>query len=72
MTFVDGIRFDLAVWLSRVAVLKIMPKRYRDTMERMYTLGAEALLEELRAERADLREKRDRLFWEAMGREGTA
>ena len=63
MTFVDEIRFDLAVWLSRVAVYKIMPKRYRDTMERMYTLGAEALLEERR-------EKRDRLFWEAMGRRG--
>ena len=61
MTFVDEIRFDLAVWLSRVAVYQIMPKRYRDTMERMYTLGAEALL-------ADLREKRDQLFWEAIGR----
>lgn len=61
MTFVDETRFDLAVWLSRVAVYKIMPKRYRDTMERMYTLGAEALLEERR-------EKRDQLFWEAIGR----
>lgn len=64
MTFVDEIRFDLAVWLSRVAVYRIMPKRYRDTMERMYTLGVKALLEERR-------EKRDWLFWEAMGRRGT-
>ena len=27
MTFVDETRFDLAVWLSRVAVYTIMPKR---------------------------------------------
>lgn len=61
MTFVDEIRFDLAVWLSKVAVCKIMPKRHRDTMERMYALGVKALLEERR-------EKRDQLFWEAIGR----
>ena len=28
MTFVDETRFDLAVWLSRVAVYKIMPEHY--------------------------------------------
>lgn len=64
MTFVDEIRFDLAVWLSKVAVYKIMPKRYRGAMERMYMLGVKALLEERR-------EKRDQLFWEAIGRRGT-
>ena len=71
MTFIDGIRFDLAVRLSRVAVYKIMPKRYRNNMARMYTLGAEALLEDLHAEHEALREERDRIFWEAMGRKDT-
>ena len=57
----NTVREKLATHLIRLAVYKIMPKQHRHNVERMFTLGAKAVREELRAER-------DRAFWERTGR----
>lgn len=54
------VREKLATHLIRFAVYKIMPKQHRPNVERMFTLGAKAVREELRKER-------DRVFWERTG-----